>query len=277
MDANEVTLAIPCYNVSEVLPETLDAVAELEPAPANVICVDDGSTDDTVEIIRQAPGVELVQHDENRGLAATRNTALQHTETAGLAMIDSDVVVDPDWLVELTEEMSATSAAAVGGRTRERVDTLGDEWRAFYYSSDHGSERHELSWIFGANALYDTDALRDVRGWDEQYRTNYEDVDIGERLREAGYTLRYTPEARAEHNRTDTVPEAIRGKWNWAFRGRKEPETVTDLVRRLPFHAAIGARDAWLAVRALQFRLLPITVVYPLFWIYYDLEAYADE
>ncbi|MFC7187956.1 glycosyltransferase [Halorubrum yunnanense] len=272
----DVTLAIPCYNVADVLPETLSAVADLDDSPGRVICIDDGSTDETAEVIRDTPDIELIQHDENRGLAAARNTALEHTETEGLAMIDADVVVDPDWLTHLIEEISTTDAVAVAGCVEERVDTLGDEWRAFYYSSNFGSEPRgeDLGWLIGANVLYDVDALRAVGGWDEQYRTNYEDVDLGERLTDAGYGLRYIPRARGEHNRTDTVPEAIRGKWNWAFRGRNEPHSIGHLFRRLPFHAGIGARDTFLAVKDLRLRLLPITLVYPLFWIYYDLESY---
>lgn len=132
-----------------------------------------------------------------------------------------------------------------------------------------------IGWIFGANALYKTEALRDIGGWDEQLQMNYEDVDLGERLNDAGYELRYTKEARAEHNRTDTIAEAIRGKWNWAFRNRSEPDSIVQVIRRLPFHAGMGAIDLWKAVSALRLRLIPITLVYPLFWVYYDIEAYT--
>lgn len=276
MDASDVTLAIPCYNVACVLPETLSAVRELNSPPARIICIDDGSTDGTTNVVRNTEDIELVLHEENRGLAATRNTALHHTETAGLAMIDADVVVDSDWLSELTKELSTTGAVAVGGRTEERVDTIGDEWRQLHYSSDHGTEPKDVGWVFGANALYETAALQDVGGWDEQYQTNYEDVDLGERLEEAAYTLRYIPSARAEHNRTDSIIGAVRGRWNWFYRGHREPESVIDIIKRAPYHSIFAVLGLWKELQNLNFHLMPISVLMPIFWVYYDIETYMN-
>lgn len=237
MDPDDITLVIPCYNVATTLPSVLDSVAALDPAPARVVCIDDGSSDGTKDIVEARDGVELVDHPANRGLGATLNTALAEAETPGLAKIDADIRVESDWLGSLCRHMADRDADLVQGRFEEQISTPADEWRAKHPSPDFPDEPRIDDPINGSNILCRTAALRAVDGWDEQYVRAFDDIDLFLRLIDAGYRVAYAPDVVATHLRTDTWREVLRTAWSYhydSYNGRDDPESVTDVLTRLP-------------------------------------------
>lgn len=98
------SLVVPCFNEVEGIPQLCrrlrSLVPELEPAGAvEVLFVDDGSTDDTLQAIRteaeQLP-YRIVRHERNRGLGAALKTAFAHAEGEEIVTLDSDCTYDPD-------------------------------------------------------------------------------------------------------------------------------------------------------------------------------------
>lgn len=241
MNSSDFTLVVPCYNVADTLPETLAAIDELDPPPGRVLCVDDGSTDGTREILRNHPDIRLVAHETNRGLAATLNSALERTETPWFAKVDADVVVRPNWLEAMWEHCTDHEADLVQGRLVESVSTTADKWRNWHLTPPFPDEPRENKSINGSNILCRTAALRDVGGWNEQYRRAFDDIDLFDRLIEAGYTVQYTPEPAATHIRTDTWRDVLRTAWayhqNYYGDGTYKPERLADIWNRAPVHA----------------------------------------
>lgn len=240
MDSDDVTLVIPCYNVEDTLPEVLEAVARLDPPPKSVLCIDDGSTDDTAEIIRSYEDIRLIEHERNRGLGATLNSALSHTRTPLFAKIDADIVVPPDWLEVIGREKESSGAEFVQGRFVEEITTPADEWRDEYPSPTrwfHDEPRRNTP-INGANILAETGALRSIGGWDEQYRRAFDDIDVMNRLIEAGYDVYYSPSVSATHIRTDTWREVLRTDWAYSNKPSAggKPDEISNLIERLPLH-----------------------------------------
>jgi GT2 family glycosyltransferase len=89
-----VSVVVPAYNRAELLERALAGVAAQRPArPAEVIVVDDASSDDTAAVARRA-GARVIVHDANRGAATARNTAVAAATQPWLAMLDSD----DEWL-----------------------------------------------------------------------------------------------------------------------------------------------------------------------------------
>ena len=273
MVLDDVTLAIPCYNVSGTLPGTLEAADRLDPAPTRVVGIDDGSDDETAQILTEADGVELVEHETNRGLAAARNTALATAETDFLAMIDADIRPRPEWLGKLRREMERSPAALIAGRVLEVVETDADRWRSLHLSQDHGPEPHSGEPVVGANGLFDTRAVENIGGWNPKYRTNYEDIDICERLLDEGYSIRYTPEAIVEHHRTDTPRSILETTWNHHFNRIDEPESVTNLPRRIGRHIIETGNDLERDIKTGSFDMIPITLRRPFVHLRRDVNA----
>ena len=218
----KISAYIPCYNVERYIEPTIQALLDQTLPPEEILIIDDGSRDRTIEIASKCP-VRIIRHKTNKGLAAGRNTAFANARCDFVAAMDADAVVKRDWLERLSEAFVGPSVAGSGGRLLENYrDTPADEWRATHLGQDLGEQRIEIIWptpkrLGGFGSLYRKEAVAKVGGYNERYRTNYEDVDLCERLLRAGYKLVFDPRARAHHMRQDTVSSVIRTAWRWDF------------------------------------------------------------
>ena len=199
-----ITLYLPCYNGAHFLDRVLPAVKAQTHEIAEILVIDDGSTDDSAEVARRH-GVRVIEHGENKGLGATRNTAVQAAQTPFIASLDADVAPSPSWLAELCKEMENGEFAGIGGELRESVfETHADYWRDVHMSQSLGDERIvEPAFLCGANALHRREALIEAGLYDESCRTNGEDVALSTALRERGHRLLYAPKAVCHHLRQD--------------------------------------------------------------------------
>jgi GT2 family glycosyltransferase len=276
MDPDDVTLIVPCYNVEDSLERALAAVAALDPAPARVLCIDDGSTDGTRDAIESSAGVDLVAHPYNRGLAAALNTGLDRTETPGLAKVDADIVVESDWLGRMCAAIADSEAALVQGRFVEEVTTVADEWRRKHPSPTFPDEPLVDVPINGSNIVCRTRALRAVDGWDERYVRAFDDIDLVLRLIDAGYRVYYTPDVVTRHARTDTWREVLRTAWSYHYdsrSGRDAPRGVGHVLLRLPgllYNSGVGIASD---LRDGDFELLWISLLRPFYHVKWDVEA----
>lgn len=88
--AGDVSVVIPTFDRASVLPRAVDSVVAQTHSPAEVIIVDDGSTDGTGELVeRRYPGVRLLRQ-ENRGVSAARNLGIGASTGEWIALLDSD-------------------------------------------------------------------------------------------------------------------------------------------------------------------------------------------
>ena len=88
---DQVAVVIPAYNAAALLPETLDSIFAQTLPPAEIVVVDDGSTDDMDGCVRayEPKGVRFVR-TPNRGVNAARNTGAAETKSPWLSFTDSD-------------------------------------------------------------------------------------------------------------------------------------------------------------------------------------------
>jgi GT2 family glycosyltransferase len=217
-----ISAYIPCYNVERYIEATIQALLDQTLPPDELLIIDDGSKDRTVEIASKYP-VRIIRHETNKGLAAGRNTAFANARCEFVAAMDADAVVERDWLERLSEAFTDPAVAGSGGRLIEQYrNTPADEWRALHLGQDLGEQRIDIVWptpkrLGGFGSLYRKDAVEKVGAYNERYRTNYEDVDLCIRLLRAGYKLIFDPRARSHHMRRDTTSSVIRTAWRWDF------------------------------------------------------------
>lgn len=218
----KISAYIPCYNAATYIAPTIEALLQQTRPPDELLIIDDGSKDRTVEIASRYP-VRVIRHETNRGLAAGRNTAFANARHELVASVDADVIVEPQWLENLAEAFADDSVAGSGGRLLEAFrETPADAWRAKHMSQDLGEKRIEMVWpspnrLGGFGTIFRKEAVERVGGYDPQYRTNYEDVDLCTRLLRAGYRLVFDPRGVAHHQRRDTISSVIRTAWRWDF------------------------------------------------------------
>lgn len=218
----KISLYIPCYNVDAYIASCIEAVQNQTYPVDEILLVDDGCRDRTLEIAARYP-VRIIRHEGNKGLAAARNTAFHHARNELVASLDADCVPDAHWLERLVPLFDDETVAIAGGRLVETVlESVADRWRKSHMTQDWGELRvRNPSFMFGNNNIIRKTCLEQVGGYNEQLRTNGEDADLSGRLMAAGYTAVYEPGAIVNHLRRDTVPSLLDNYWRyWCFGSR---------------------------------------------------------
>ncbi len=213
----KITVYIPAYNAAEFLGNCIEALLKQTLPPEEILVIDDGSSDDCARIASRYAEVTLLQHGENRGLAAARNTAVRAARCDLIASIDADCVAAPTWMAELCLGLCDSDFVGAGGKLIEGVQkTIADRWRAVHMPQHWGdSTLRGVRYLFGSNNLFRRSALIAVGGYNEKMRTNGEDIDICTRLRENNGRFLYLPAAKATHLRHDTTKSILETHWRW--------------------------------------------------------------
>lgn len=205
-----VTVAIPCYNTSNYLGNLLDSLSHKTELIDEILVINDGSTDATRQI---ALGYEvrLIDHNENRGLACARNTALRNAKGDVIVYLDADTLPHPKSLERIVSEYSNPDTMAVGGQELfTPSSSKANLWRNLFWRQTHGQKRIDDVWmLMGLCCSYRKNVLMALGGFDETYKTNGEDVDMGIRLRKAGYRQVYVPQIGVYHMRSDSLKSLI--------------------------------------------------------------------
>ncbi len=229
--STDVTLYIPARNCARTLPAAIAGVQAQVAEPAEIMLVADARSDDDTLRIARASGLRVIEQREGR-LGYARNLALTHCRTPWLASCDADVTLEPDWLERLLERAEA-HIAALSGCTLERLFTDADRWRAVNMPHNWGPLPLDNPFMLISEMLARAEALRAVGGYlpDLAYG---EDSDLCQRLRHAGFTLRYEPGAVAHHDRRDSVESVLDLRWVYSFhRQRPRFESLPGLAEKL--------------------------------------------
>ena len=213
----KISIYIPAYNVAEFLSPCIESLLGQTFPADEILVVDDGSRDASAEIAARYAGVTLIRHRVNRGLAATRNTAIHAARNELVASIDADCAASPSWLAELTRNLTDPTVVGVGGKLLEGVlQSTADRWRAVHMPQHWGDTPiRGPRFLFGCNNLFRKSAVLAVGGYDERMRTNGEDTDLCMRLRAKNWEFLYMPSAQATHLRHDTARSILDTYWRW--------------------------------------------------------------
>ena len=201
-----ISVVVCTYNGRRTIRECLEGLGRLEYPNHEVIVVDDGSTDDTATIVGEYP-VRLIRAP-HRGLSAARNTGLAAATGDIVAYIDDDAYPDPHWLAYLAAAFLHTPHAGVGG---PNIPPPGDGEVAECVANSPGNPVHvllsdrEAEHIPGCNMAFRKTCLEAIGGFDSQFRTAGDDVDVCWRLQERGWTLGYHPAAMVWHHCRNSV------------------------------------------------------------------------
>jgi GT2 family glycosyltransferase len=263
-------VVIPNWNGARWLESCLDSVAAQTAPPAEVVVVDNGSTDGSAARAAERPGVRVLELARNAGfaVAANRGFAALGPEVEAVALLNPDVTLAPDWLARTTAALDGDPrAAAVAckmvdmadpGHLYDTGDLLrrdgGCEQRGRFTRDDgrYDAPGEVFAACAGA-ALYRRAAVDEVGGFEERFFLYLEDVELGLRLRLAGWRCRYEPvTARHAGEGSDTVP--VRSVEGWVERNTLLLAARHFPARWLPLVAYRQAGWAWHALRARRLR-----------------------
>lgn len=197
-----VTLVIPGHNSAATVRQCLTAVKPIlddaESQLAEVIFVDDGSTDDTAAIVQQFDSVRLLQQPAG-GPSAARNAGWRSANTPLIWFIDADCVAEPDALRLLLPHMTDATVGGVSGsygiaNSQSLLARLIHE----EIVERHLSMSSDVNFLASFNVLYRAAALEQLCGFDERYRKG-QDAELSFRVLQAGYRLRFEIRSRVKH------------------------------------------------------------------------------
>ncbi len=112
----KIVVVIPAYNTAKTIQLTLDAIAK--DIVDEIIVVDDGSKDETAEIVQQNQGVRLIQHNPNRGYGAAQKSGYKSALDIGadvVIMVHADFQYDPTLISQMVEPIASGNADVTFG------------------------------------------------------------------------------------------------------------------------------------------------------------------
>lgn len=212
----KVTVVIVNWNGEHFLERCLTALLAQTVTPYAIILVDNASTDGSLEIARRFPSVRLIAQLQNTGFARGNNLVIEAApgESEWIALLNPDAFAAPHWLEALLAaseshpEFDIFGSKLVNAADSTLLDGAGDAyhisglaWRTAHGAPVSTVDQSECE-IFSpcaAAALYRRSVLLEVGGFDEDFFCYAEDVDLGFRLRLAGYRCLYVPQSVAHH------------------------------------------------------------------------------
>lgn len=213
-----VSVVVCCYNAAPTLDECLRSLTALNYLNYEVIVVDDGSTDDTYQIMLQHP-VRRIKVP-NGGLSRARNLGIEAARGEIVAFIDSDAYADPDWLYYMVSALEEHGAHAVGG---PNLSPPHDGFTAQCIDESPGNptcvlvDNQRAEHIPGCNMAFRKDAFSIVGLFDAQHRAAGDDVDLCWRLLVADKKIVYHPTAVVWHHRRPSVSTYLKQQRGYGF------------------------------------------------------------
>lgn len=215
-----VSVIIPNWNGAVHLPTCLESLRRQTWQDFEVIVVDNGSRDGSLELLaRDYPEVRVLALGENRGFAGACNAGIRAARGEFVVLLNNDTEADPRWLEEVVAafrrhpEAGMVASKMLLFDRRDTFHTAGDYYRVDgrpgnrgVWQTDRGQYDRE-EYVFsacGGSAAYRKSMLEDVGLLDEDFFYSCEDVDLAWRAQLAGWRCVYAPRAVVYHKLSAT-------------------------------------------------------------------------
>lgn len=226
----KLSIVILCWNDLAVIGDCLKSIVEgTRSLDYEVIVSDNGSTDGSIEFIRQNyPQVRLIENGINLRFAKGNNVGFKESKGEYILILNPDTIIHDGALDEIVAFADKhPEAGAVGCKVLDPdgsyqgcnrpLPTMRTEWMLalhlgglsflseFFNPGEYvgwkGTEERTVGWMAGCFILMKADLLKKLGGFDEQFFYYYEDTDLCRRVWDAGYTVLYTPTVAITHLR----------------------------------------------------------------------------
>ena len=160
------------YNAAKYITEAIQSVLDQTFEDFELLIVNDGSTDETVEMINkfQDPRIRLIHNDRNRGLVYTRNVLLHEARGEYVAILDSDDVATPNRLALQYEHFQKHPELALCGGHGRVINHAGDPIETPRLTVPLGSENIKITLLFvntfvNSTVMYKTHVFQELKGY----------------------------------------------------------------------------------------------------------------
>lgn len=189
-----LTIVIPAYNEQSYIAACLDSIAEQTVMPAEVIVVDNNSSDETVKIVRQYSFAKVLKEPKQGVFFASRN-GFNAAKSDVIGRIDADTILPPDWVETVLSQLKKPRVAAVTGpvnyydmplpHTNHWFDHL---MRAMTYNFAYDNS----PFLYGSNLAIRRKVWRNVVDGLCKEQDIHEDIDLAIHVKKAGHEIVYS-------------------------------------------------------------------------------------
>jgi GT2 family glycosyltransferase len=218
-----VSVIVVNWNRCTLLRACLESLRRQRLVQFEVIVVDNGSSDGSAGMANEFAGafpLTVIRNAENRGFCAANNQGIARAQGGFVALLNNDAEADPDWLrallgaFEARPDLGMVASKIVFYDDPSRIDKAG---HLIYLDGqnrgrgtgeiDHGQydTLEEALWPDGCAAMYRTEMLREIGGFDEDFFAYGDDAELGLRARIAGWGCLYVPQAVVRHHHSATL------------------------------------------------------------------------
>ncbi len=197
----DISIVIPAYNEEKNIQECLDSVfsSNYPQHKIEVIVIDDGSTDNTIKILKRNKNLKILRQNHLGKVEALNYGALK-ASSEFIVTIDADTILDRNCIKELLSPFAGSSIGATTGNNnvRNNKSVLGAFQNVEYHLSNvirnsFSSVFKSGAWISGSLACYRKNALQKIGYFKKD--TMAEDIDVALEMKKEGYTTITAPKA----------------------------------------------------------------------------------
>lgn len=277
-----VSIVIPAYNEEKNIGKCLEAIQQTDypEGKKEVIVVDDGSNDRTVEIARNFKNVKIARQ-EHKGKVDALNLGVSKASRNIVITIDSDVMMEKDFIRNIAKPFSDPDVGAVSGAAKvANTDTILTAFQSieYIYNSllmDSFSKVFGTSlWFWGALSSFKKDVLLKVGGFKKTSET--EDFDTMIRIKKHGYKTVSTKNAMGRVNVPSNMVSLFKQRIRWWKGSLQTLSKNLDMFR--PKHGIaimllFFTQFFWFVY---SFLIIPLIAYQILYWIPYNSATLAD-
>jgi GT2 family glycosyltransferase len=215
-----VSIIIPTFNGGSRIGNCLDAlVPQSVGLDAEILVVDDGSTDDTRDVVARYSHVRLLSQ-KNAGPAAARNRGALEAKGTIILFTDDDCVPTSDWLAAMIKPFDDPKVVGVKGVYRTRQEAIAARFVQIEYEDRYRlmAGLTDIDFIDTYSAGFRRDRFLEMNGYDNSFPVACaEDIELSYRMSARGWKMKFVPTAIVYHTHPDTLSLYLRKKYKFAF------------------------------------------------------------
>jgi glycosyltransferase involved in cell wall biosynthesis len=220
IEATTASIILPTFNGASRIGNCLDSlVKQTGGRDVEILVVDDGSTDNTANVVSGYPSVRLIAQ-ANAGPASARNRGASEAKGAILLFTDDDCVPMPDWLEAMLGPFSDPEVVGAKGVYRTRQTSLAARFVQIEYEDKYRlmAGVSSIDFIDTYSAAFRRDRFLEMAGYDTSFPVACaEDIELSYRMSARGWKMKFVPAAIVYHTHPDTFSRYLKKKYKFAF------------------------------------------------------------